>query len=140
MKIGEVAKRVGVDVHVLRHWHDMGVVVPDRAESGHRIYTEEHIRRLRIVQSCQSVGMSLAEIRLVLHRDEEGRAEIIDLRLRWIRLQRAQLEDAEKFLEHVIGCTHDFLTRCSDCTKYASKDWSANHQAGRADSLMTNNS
>ncbi|WP_293698386.1 MerR family transcriptional regulator [uncultured Agrococcus sp.] len=126
MKIGEVAKRIGIEVHVLRHWHDKGVVVPDRAESGHRIYTEEHIRRLRIVQSCQSVGMSLAEIRLVLHRDEKGRAEIIDLRLRRIRSQRAQLEDAAKFLEHVIGCTHDFLTRCPDCTRYALKDRPAN--------------
>ena len=67
MKIGEASRRVGVDDHVLRHWHDLGVVVPDRAASGHRLYTEEHIRRIRIVQACQSVGMSLAEIRLVLH-------------------------------------------------------------------------
>ena len=121
MKIGEVARWVGVDIHVLRHWHDMGVVVPDRAASGHRVYTEEHIRRLRIVQACQGIGMSLAEIRLVLHRDDEGRTEVIEQRLRWIRSQRAQLADAEKFLEHVIGCTHDFLTRCPDCTRYASE-------------------
>ena len=120
VKIGEASRRVGVDDHVLRHWHDLGVVVPDRAASGHRLYTEEHIRRIRIVQACQSVGMSLAEIRLVLHRDEEGRTELIEQKLRWIRSQRAQLADAESFLEHVIGCRHDLLSRCPDCTRYAS--------------------
>lgn len=120
VKIGEASRRVGVDDHVLRHWHDLGVVVPDRAASGHRLYTEEHIRRIRIVQACQSVGMSLAEIRLVLHRDEEGRSELIEQKLRWIRSQRAQLADAESFLEHVIGCRHDLLSRCPDCTRYAS--------------------
>lgn len=122
MKIGEAARRIGVDDHVLRHWHETGVVVPDRTVSGHRVYTEEHIRRLRVVQACRGIGMSLPEIRHVLHRDEGGRVDVIRQRLRWIRSQRAQLEDAESFLEHVIGCKHDFLTRCPDCTRYAMKD------------------
>ncbi|GAA1831091.1 hypothetical protein GCM10009772_06030 [Pseudonocardia alni subsp. carboxydivorans] len=119
MKIGEAARRVGVEVHVLRHWNDERVVVPDRAASGHREYTEEHVRRLRVVQACRDVGMSLAEIRLVLHRGEAGRAGAIERRLRRIRAQRAQLADAERFLEHVVDCTHDLLTRCEDCTGYA---------------------
>ncbi|MBN9792184.1 MerR family transcriptional regulator [Pseudonocardia sp. TMWB2A] len=119
MKIGEAARRVGVEVHVLRHWNDERVVVPDRAASGHREYSEEHVRRLRVVQACRDVGMSLAEIRLVLHRGEAGRAGAIERRLRRIRAQRAQLADAERFLEHVVDCTHDLLTRCEDCTAYA---------------------
>lgn len=122
MKIGEAARRIGVDDHVLRHWHETGVVVPDRTASGHRVYTEEHIRRLRVVQACRGIGMSLPEIRLVLHRDENGRVDVIRQRLRWIRSQRAQLEDAETFLEHVIGCRHDLLTRCPDCARYAMSD------------------
>lgn len=118
MRIGEAADRVGVDVHVLRHWDAMGVVVPDRAPSGHREYSEDHVRRLRILQACQAVGMSLAEIRLVLQRGEAGRTAMIEQRLRRIREQRAQLADAERFLEHVIGCTHDLLARCPQCSRY----------------------
>ncbi|MBB1031344.1 MerR family DNA-binding transcriptional regulator [Dietzia sp. SLG310A2-38A2] len=102
-KIGEVAGRVGVDIHVLRHWHDMGVVIPDRAASG--------------------------------HRDEEGRAEVIERRLHRLRSQRSQLEDAERFLEHVIGCTHDLLTRCPDCSRYASRDAPTTSWPGRVDNL-----
>ncbi|WP_226354632.1 MerR family transcriptional regulator [Pseudonocardia sp. ICBG601] len=119
MKIGEAARRVGVEVHVLRHWNDERVVVPDRAASGHREYSEEHVRRLRVVQACRNVGMSLAEIRLVLHRGYAERTRVIEGKLRWIREQRARLGDAERFLEHVVDCTHDLLTRCEDCTAYA---------------------
>ena len=120
MKIGDVGQRLGVAVHVLRHWDEQGVVVPDRTASGHRDYTEEHVHRLRVLQACQGAGLSLAEIRQVLHRDESGRTAVIERRLHRIRTQRATLEAAEKFLTHVIGCEHDLLTRCPDCAAYAS--------------------
>ena len=120
MKIGEVGERLGVAVHVLRHWDEQGVVVPQRTASGHRDYTEEHVYRLRVLQACQEAGMTLAEIRHVLHRDESGRAAVIERRLARIQTQRAQLEAAETFLTHVITCRHDLLTRCRECTAYAS--------------------
>lgn len=119
MKVGEAARELGVDAHVLRHWDDIGVVVPDRTPLGHREYTDEHVRRLHVVRACQSVGMTLVEIRLVLDRQEQGRSEVITRRLQRMRAQRAELAVAERFLEHVIGCTHDLLSRCKDCTTYA---------------------
>lgn len=119
VKIGEAAHRLGVAVHVLRHWDDEGVVVPDRTASGHRDYSEEHLYRLRILQACQSAGMSLPEIRKVLHRSEPDRTGVIERQLHRIREQRAQLESAERFLMHVIDCEHDLLTRCNACRGYA---------------------
>ncbi|GLJ60704.1 hypothetical protein GCM10017576_08330 [Microbacterium barkeri] len=104
---------------MLRHWNDVGVVVPDRTPTGHREYTDEHIARLRIVQACQRVGMSLPEVRLILTRSEARRSEVIERRLEWIRAQRAQLADAERFLTHVIECRHDLVTRCEDCAQYS---------------------
>lgn len=129
MKIGEVGERLGVAVHVLRHWDEEGVVVPGRTASGQRDYTEEHLYRLRVLQACQGAGMSLAEIRQVLHRDERGRAAVIERRLTRIRTQRAQLEAAETFLTHVVNCEHDLLTRCRECTAYASS--TTNSRLGR---------
>lgn len=119
MKIGEVAHRLGVAVHVLRHWDDEGVVVPDRTPTGQRDYSEEHVQRLRVLRACQDVGMSLAEIRQVLHRGEPERTGVIERQLRRVRTQRAQLEDTERFLAHVVNCEHDLLTRCDACTRYA---------------------
>ncbi|WP_166976183.1 MerR family transcriptional regulator [Brevibacterium atlanticum] len=121
MKIGEAARELGVATHVLRHWEDEGVVVPDRTGAGHRDYSDEHVSRGRIVLSCQSVGMSLAEIRAILHRGEAGRAVIIEARIDAIRRQRAALGTAETFLLHVRGCRHDLMTRFLECSEYAGR-------------------
>lgn len=119
MKVGAAAAEIGVAVHVLHHWEDEQVVVPDRTDAGHRDYTEEHVSRLRIVRSCQRVGLSLASIRLILHRDEAGRAEVIERHLQHLRQQRNELDAAEAFLTHVLTCRHDLMSRCASCSTYA---------------------
>lgn len=119
MRIGVAADELGTATHVLRHWEDEGVVVPDRTPAGHRDYTDEHLRRLRIVQACRRVGLSLQEIRLVLHRDEAGRDEVITGHLRQIRRRRQELDAIETFLSHVLTCEHDLTSRCGSCSAYA---------------------
>ncbi|WP_396897405.1 MerR family transcriptional regulator [Nesterenkonia ebinurensis] len=119
MRIGVVAAELGVATHVLRHWEDERVVVPDRTRAGHRDYTEEHLRKLHIVQACQRVGLSLTEIRLILHRHEKGRDEVIDQHLKQIRSRRRELDATEAFLTHVLTCKHDLITRCENCSVYA---------------------
>ncbi|GAA1631000.1 MULTISPECIES: MerR family transcriptional regulator [Brevibacterium] len=119
MRIGEAAADLGVAAHVLRHWEECGVVVPDRTPTGHRSYDDEHLSRCRIVIACQGVGMSLAEIRQVLHRSAAGRAAVIAERIAAIRRQTVALEAAERFLVHVADCRHDLMTRCPDCAEYA---------------------
>ncbi|WP_420845902.1 MerR family transcriptional regulator [Microbacterium halotolerans] len=119
VRIGEAAARLGVATHVLRHWEDERVVIPLRSSSGHRDYAEEHLQRLRIVKSCQRLGLSLPEIRQILHRDEPGRVAVIDRRVGEIRRLRAELDMAERFLGHVRECRHDFITRCTECSAYA---------------------
>lgn len=121
MKVGAAAARIGVAVHVLHHWEDERVVVPDRTGSGHRDYSEEHLRRLEIVRSCQRVGLSLREIRLILHRDEAGRADVIERHLRHVRQQRTELDAAEAFLTHVLTCQHDLMSRCAGCSTYGAE-------------------
>jgi MerR family gold-responsive transcriptional activator of gol and ges genes len=63
--------------------------------------------------------MSLPEIRKVLHRGAPERTGVIERQLHRIRAQRARLEEAERFLDHVINCEHDLLTRCDACRSYA---------------------
>ncbi|ALX03814.1 MerR family transcriptional regulator [Aeromicrobium erythreum] len=120
VRVGAAAERVGVAAHVLRHWEDEGVVVPDRTPAGHRVYTDEHLHRLEIVRSCQRVGLRLWQIRLVLHRDAEGRDDVIAQHLEHLRRQRAELDAAEAFLTHVLTCEHDLMSRCERCSAFPS--------------------
>lgn len=119
MKIGEVAAELAVEVHVLRHWDEMGVVSPDRSSTGRREYSGEDLTRLRVVLASRRVGMSLPDIRAVLHRGEPDRSAVISRRIRDIRNQRAYLDSSERFLIHVVTCTHDMLTRCDRCMEFA---------------------
>ncbi|WP_415975946.1 MerR family transcriptional regulator [Rhodococcus sp. 077-4] len=121
MKIGDAARALDVPTHVLRHWDDIGVVVPNRLPPGHRDYSEEHLRRLRVLRACQDVGISLADIRLILHRGEFERNAVIAAQLARIRRQKTQLQRAERFLEHVVSCTHDLMTRCGRCSEYSER-------------------
>lgn len=118
MLIGDAAAAVGLEPHVLRHWDALGVVVPDRTPSGRRHYTDEHVHRMRIVLACRRVGLSLAEIRVVLHRHADERDAVLRRRIEEIRERRARLAEAEAFLRHVLACRHDLVTRCRACSGF----------------------
>lgn len=119
MRIGEAARHLDVATHVLRHWDDERVVIPARDGSGYRDFSEEDLRRARIVRSCQRLGLSLAEIRQVLHRGACGRDIVIERRLDVIRRRRTELDAAERFLGHVRTCQHDLVAQCDECSMYA---------------------
>jgi DNA-binding transcriptional MerR regulator/quercetin dioxygenase-like cupin family protein len=47
LKIGDVARRVGVSPSVLRSWERLGLVRPQRSGSQYRLYTPDDLRLLR---------------------------------------------------------------------------------------------
>ena len=63
MKVGEVARRAGVNVETLCYYERRGLLPsPEREPSGHRRYDEDTVRFLRAIKEAQAVGFTLAEI------------------------------------------------------------------------------
>jgi MerR family transcriptional regulator, redox-sensitive transcriptional activator SoxR len=62
LTIGEVAKRSGVAPSALRFYEERGLIVSDRAGSGHRRYPRPVLRRVAFIVFAQRVGLSLEEI------------------------------------------------------------------------------
>src|ERR1700677_3290586 len=62
LTIGEVAKRSGVAASALRFYEERGLIVSDRAGSGHRRYPRPVLRRVAFIVFAQRVGLSLEEI------------------------------------------------------------------------------
>lgn len=121
MLIAEVAEILQLAPHVLRHWEDQGVVVASRSPNGYREYDDEALTRLRVVKACREAGVSLPRIRVLLHRDEAGRAEVIrDERAR-VTTQLAELRSTLLFLDHVLGCRHSLMSRCHSCSRFAGR-------------------
>ncbi len=71
LRIGELARRTGVTVRTLHHYHDIGLLAPaTRSGSGHRLYGEDQVRRLQQIVSLRDLGLSLGEIRTSLADQE----------------------------------------------------------------------
>jgi DNA-binding transcriptional MerR regulator len=66
-RIGEVAKLVGVDAHVLRYWESEFGMKPHRSSTGQRMYRKQDLTRfLRIRSLLHDEGYTLSGARKVL--------------------------------------------------------------------------
>ena len=67
MKIGALAKCVGIDIQTLRYYESQGLIAePDRTQSGYRDYSEEAITHLSFIKKAKLVGFTLKEIKDLL--------------------------------------------------------------------------
>ncbi|MHB8614241.1 MAG: heavy metal-responsive transcriptional regulator [Candidatus Dormibacteraceae bacterium] len=100
MRIGDLAKAVGVSTSALRYYEDAGLLgLPERTESGYRLYPPEAVGRIRFVQRAKALGLTLREVRelvsspsaeiaeergrlrhMVAHKLAETRKRVADLR------------------------------------------------------------
>ncbi|MCU5783599.1 MerR family transcriptional regulator [Alcanivorax balearicus MACL04] len=63
MKIGELSKRTGVSVRMLRYYEAEGLLKPRRTASGYRDYDAAEKRTVERIKLLGSGGMTLATIR-----------------------------------------------------------------------------
>ena len=62
-RIGEVADRTGLTTRTLRHYDELGLLVPSaRSWGDYRLYDEADLLRLLQIQNLKALGLSLQEI------------------------------------------------------------------------------
>ncbi|MGC4792224.1 MerR family transcriptional regulator [Micromonospora sp. DT178] len=67
MQIGEVAERIGLSIRTIRHYEDVGLIVPSaRSDGGFRLYTAPDLDRLAVVKRMKPLGFTLDEMRDLL--------------------------------------------------------------------------
>ncbi|VAW55940.1 Transcriptional regulator, MerR family, partial [hydrothermal vent metagenome] len=64
-KIGEVAELLNVTIRTIRYYEEENLLNPDRTSGGTRVYTEQHIARLRAIIYLTENDFSLEVIRLI---------------------------------------------------------------------------
>src|SRR5260364_148692 len=68
LTIGELSKKTGTTSVAIRHYERFGLICNViRKSSGYRLYPEETISHIRFLKNSQSVGLSLEEIRELIH-------------------------------------------------------------------------
>lgn len=62
LTINQVSRRSGVAASALRYYEDLGLIISERADSGHRRFARAILRRIAFIVFAQRVGLSLKEI------------------------------------------------------------------------------
>jgi len=96
LKIGDVAKKVGVSPSVIRSWESLGLARPQRTKSKYRLYTTEDVKLLKRARFLRKVrGLNAAAIVQLLKREGkvrpaagDGNAGAIGAHLRQLRARR----------------------------------------------------
>jgi DNA-binding transcriptional MerR regulator/quercetin dioxygenase-like cupin family protein len=106
LKIGDVARKVGVSPSVIRSWESLGLTRPRRTESKYRLYTSEDVKLLKRARFLRKVrGLNAPAIVELLKREgrvspaaDGGKAGAIGGQLRQLRtkqrLSLAQVAEA----------------------------------------------
>ena len=64
---GVLSKPTGCNIETVRYYERVGLMPdPVRGEGGHRLYSEEHVRRLRFIRRCRELEFTIKEIRVLL--------------------------------------------------------------------------
>jgi DNA-binding transcriptional MerR regulator/mannose-6-phosphate isomerase-like protein (cupin superfamily) len=95
LKIGDVARKVGVSPSVIRSWESLGLARPRRTQSKYRLYSNEDLKLLKRARFLRKVrGLNAAAIVQMLKREgkvrpaADGNAGAIGARLRQLRSRR----------------------------------------------------
>lgn len=100
MSRGSLARRTGVNSETIRYYEKIGLMPdPTRSSGGHRIYGQEHVKRLSFVRRSRELGFSLQEIRELLELVDGGDytcAEVRDRTLAHLEAIAEKIRDLRK--------------------------------------------
>ncbi len=68
LQVAEVGRRTGLTRKALRLYESMGLLEPvERTEAGYRLYDDEALRRIELINRAKVLGLTLAETKEFLH-------------------------------------------------------------------------
>jgi methyltransferase (TIGR00027 family) len=104
LKIGELAKKVGLSIRALHHYDAIGLLSPSqRSEGGARLYGRNDLIRLHRIEALKRFGYSLPDIKASLEEQLDGaplatlRRQIAELESQALKAQRLS-----RHLQHLV--------------------------------------
>jgi DNA-binding transcriptional MerR regulator len=110
--VGELADRFDLETHVLRHWEDKGLLLPDRDSAGRRVYGKDDAYRVATIIASKASGMSLEQIRTLVDASTDGRRDALRSHLAELDRRQADLERSRHLTQHALECRAHDITTC----------------------------
>jgi MerR family redox-sensitive transcriptional activator SoxR len=118
LSIGEVARISGKAASAIRYYESIGLLPEPIRLGGRRRYGASVVRSLAVIDTAQRAGLSLEDIRLLLHAStEDAKAveelrEVAERRLPVLRDAIARAELVREWLEQAADCGCPSLETC----------------------------
>lgn len=117
---GGLSKRTGCNIETIRYYEKIGLMPnPPRSPGGHRMYDDDHLRRLSFIRRARELGFGIEDVRGLLELVDGGAyscAEIQALTLDHVaRIKRkiADLRRIERVLTKVAAqCDQGEIPDC----------------------------
>ena len=112
LSVGQLAKRVGLNIQTVRYYEREGLLPePERTSGGHRLYSEEDILRLQFIQGAKDCGFTLREIADLMQMRDSDIATCTDVRER----AKAKLAETEHKLKQMNTLKKHLKKLIADC-------------------------
>jgi MerR family mercuric resistance operon transcriptional regulator len=111
MRIGELARSVGVNVETVRYYQRIGLMpLPEKPYSGMRSYNDGNLRRLLFIRHAQELGFSLEDIRKLLELSSSDCKRVEKLAAEKLGQVKAKLRQLRR-IESVLAKTVEQCAR-----------------------------
>lgn len=114
LKIGEIAKKAGVNIQTIRYYERVGILKPvHRRDSGYRIFDDQAIKTVNFIKHAQKLGFSLREIQglLCLKASGSQRCESIQ---RQATRHLGSVQSKIETLERIGAVLERLVQRCQE--------------------------
>ena len=114
LTIGQVAARAGLNTSHIRYYEQVGVLPEPERVSGRRLYGEDVLRRLSIIDVAQRAGLTLDEIRDLTGSTPAGDRirDLADRKLPDIEALIRRAEAVKRWLEVARYCDCETVDVC----------------------------
>ena len=129
MTIGEVAAKATLATSAIRYYERSGLLKQPLRRNGRRVYSDDVLHQLVIIEFAKETGFTLSEISLLLH----GFPETTPASARWRKMARAKIDELDvslaktkamrDMLEAITSCRCRKLEQCAEGLERNRKRW-----------------
>ncbi len=114
LTVGKLAELADVSANAVRFYEREGLMqVPQKADSGYRLYDWAAVERLRFIKHAQACGFTLAEIQALLQLRDETSSCCSDVRSKVIE-KKLELETRIRAMRAMSNALDQLLADCSN--------------------------
>lgn len=113
--IGALSKTTGCPVETIRYYEKIGLLVaPSRTEGGHRLYSENNVKRLNFILRARDLGFSLEDVGALLELSGDHAKPCRDV----LMIAAHQLSAVKSKIEKLVSleeALNRLATSCTSC-------------------------